>query len=197
MATKISTCYRQYAVERMSINITEDEMYILLPSENDDQVYYRVGVVEETLEPVKCGCKGFSRWGKCKHFTIVAEAFAGYKPVATPVVEAPAQEDETPVVEQEPRITEVEAGSWFIINKNTSVWRDDETGKWFAIGPTANALEIVLSYLDKQKAVAEAEQIVAQSQEVVSPEKEVSKITDISTKGALTRNTGFELLKVS
>lgn len=36
------------------------------------------------------------------------------------------------------------------------------------------------------------------AQEVASPEfKEVSKITDISTKGALTRNTGFELLKVS
>lgn len=35
------------------------------------------------------------------------------------------------------------------------------------------------------------------TQEVVSPEKEVSKITDISTKGALTRNTGFQLLKVS
>lgn len=194
-ATKISNEYREMAVQGMSLNITEDEMFILIPSERGNNSFYRVDMDEATMQPTSCKCPGFCRWQHCKHCTIVAEAFAGYKPIvpATPVVE------ETPV---EPRITEVEAGQWYIVNRNTQVWKDAETGQWFAIGPTANALEIVLSYLDKQSAVAAAEQIVAQSQDTLPTQdvvyqEEVSKITDISTKGALTRNTGFQLLKVS
>lgn len=91
---------------------------------------------------VKCSCRGFCRWGKCKHFTITSDAFADY---VAPVVE--------------PKVTEIEAGQWYIVSHDTQVWLQD--GQWMAVGPTANAIEIVESHIAKQQAVAEAEEIVA------------------------------------
>lgn len=150
MAANISRFYRQAAINLMSLNITDTEMYVLIPSENDEQTYYRVDLNEETLEPVKCGCKGFCRWNRCKHFTIVSECFAGYVAPIAPVTE--------PV---EPKITEVETGSWYIINASTSVFKTEE-GEWIALGPTTDAIEIVKAHLEKQMAVAEAEKIITQ-----------------------------------
>lgn len=196
MATKISNEYKQTAIEGMSLHITEDEMFVLIPSERGNNAY-RMWMDEATMQPTSCNCPGHKRWGTaCKHMQIVADAFAGYVApvVATPVVELAA----TPVAEEapaeEPRITEVEAGSWYVVNRNTQVWRDAESGKWFAIGPTANALEIVLDYLEKQKAVAEAEQIVARPPVQEAPVKPVLKRDMFNA--SLTSNLGFSLLKV-
>ena len=194
----ISETYKQMIVERMSLHITDDSMFILLPSERNNKSFYRVDMDEATMTPKSCNCAGHSRWGHCKHATVVAECFAFFKPVA-PVAE--------PVVEPtpEPEVTcEVEAGSWYIVSHDTQVWLQD--GQWMAVGPTTNAVELVESHLEKQKAVAEAEQIVAQpvvaQQEVKLPTQEVVSLNDKRRErdildAPLTKNSGFHLLKVS
>ena len=199
MATKISKFYRQAAIERMSLNITDDSMFVLLPSEYEDDTYYRVDLDEQTLAPKKCCCRGFCRSGKCKHFTITAEAFAGYKPA--PVAPEPV-EDVEPV---EPKITEIEFNNFYVVNSNTQVWRT-EAGEWMAVGPTTNAVEIFESHLEKQKAVKEAERLVTEpvvaQQEEKSSSQEVVSLDDKRRErdildAPLTRNSGFSLLKVS
>lgn len=157
MAATISNEYREMAVQAMSLNITEDEMFVLIPSERNNKSFYRVDMDEATTQPTSCKCPGFCRWNHCKHCTIVAEAFAGYV-VATPA--------------EEPKITEIEAGQWYILNKNTQVWRTED-GVWMAVGPTANAIELVEAHIAKQQAVAEAERIVAQ------PATEARKVSSL------------------
>ena len=198
---KISEAYKQAAIEGMSLNITDDEMFVLIPSERGNNAY-RLWMDEQTMQPTSCNCAGFSRWQHCKHCTIVAEAFAGYvapveAPATTPVVESPAQEEK-------PKVTEIEAGNWYVVNSDTQVWLQD--GEWIAVGPTANAIELVESHLEKQKAVAEAEQIVAQpvvaQQEDKLPAQEIVSLDDKRHErdildAPLTRNSGFSLLRVS
>jgi hypothetical protein len=189
----ISNEYREMAIQSMSLNITDDEMFVLIPSERNNKSFYRVDMDEATLQPESCRCAGFSRWKKCKHVTLVAECFAFYKPAATPVVESASQEEE-------PKVTEIEANNFYIVNSNTQVWRTED-GQWMAVGPTENAIEIVESHLEKQQAVAEAEQIVAQVVEKPEPTQEVvSPVEPIPLKrgmmdAPLTSNSGFQMFK--
>ena len=154
MAAKISTEYRQAAIEGMSLNINDDTMFILIPSENDDQIYHRVDLIEETMQSKKCYCKGFARWKHCKHCTIVDTAFAGYAAAVAPVE----------VVEPVAKITEIEAGQWYIVNSNTQVWRNED-GQWMAVGPTTNAIELVEAHIASQK----QDEMPAQQPVIVSP----------------------------
>jgi hypothetical protein len=149
MAAKISKEYQEKAIRLMSLNINDETMFILIPSENDDQIYHRVDVIEETMQSKKCYCKGFARWKHCKHCTIVDTAFAGY--AAAPVV---------PTEVVEPKVTEIEANDFYVVNSNTQVWRNED-GQWMAVGPTTNAVEIVEAHIAKQQVIAEAEEIVA------------------------------------
>lgn len=204
MAAKISKEYQEKAIELMSLNITEKEMYVLLPSENDDQIYYRVDLVEETMTPTRCSCRGFCRWKRCKHVTLTSEAFAGYAasaPEPTPVDVVEVVESE-PV---EPKITEVEAGNWYIINSNTGIWRREDDGEWMTVGemPLSDAIELVEAYIEKQQAVKEAEQIVASpvaqpepAQEVVSPVEQRRDYELDMLRSALTSNSGFQVLRL-
>jgi hypothetical protein len=141
----INFFYQQYAIQFMSLNLDESGLFIMIPSEKDDNKFYRVDLVEETMQAAKCECFGFRRWQKCKHETIVNSAFAGYKPVAPASVE--------------PKITEVEAGEWYIVNADTQVWMNE--GQWLSAGPTESAVEIVKAHVEGKQAVAEAERIVS------------------------------------
>jgi hypothetical protein len=215
MAAKISKEYQEKAIRLMSLNINDETMFILIPSENDDQIYHRVDVIEETMQSKKCYCKGFARWKHCKHCTIVDTAFAGY--VAAPVV---------PTEVVEPKVTEIEANDFYVVNSNTQVWRNED-GQWMAAGPTTNAVEIVEAHIAKQQVIAEAEEIVAtpvvvkvepkakpvytmspeklamlaaasQEQTVTSEEPAASvkdNVTDLSQRGNLNGNRGFQLMK--
>lgn len=154
MAAKISKEYQEKAINLMSLNITDDTMFILIPSENDDQIYHRVDLTEETMQSKKCYCKGFARWKHCKHCTIVDTAFAGYAGYVAPVE----------VVEPVAKITEIEAGQWYIVNSNTQVWRNED-GQWMAVGPTENAVKLVEAHIASQK----QDEMPAQQPVVVSP----------------------------
>lgn len=171
MATKISENYKETAVQAMSLNITEDEMFILIPSETDASKLYRVEMIEETMQPKSCNCLGFCRWHHCKHCTIIAECFASYKPIVT-----------TPATPVETRITEIEPNNWYIINRNTQVWRTED-GRWLAAGPTANAIQIVEAHL----AVKAAEQIVA-SPKVVEVTEQAIEVPVVYAKLACLHN---------
>lgn len=144
MAT-INSFYKQHAMQFATIS--EDGMVVTLPSEKKEDTFYNVSCKETAhgVEAVDCQCRGFKRYHECKHLTIVNEWLEA---------EAPA----TPV---EPKITEIEPNTWYILNSDTQVWKDAESGEWLAAGPTANAIELVEAHLAKQQAIAEAEQIVA------------------------------------
>ncbi len=190
----INSFYKRYAAQLMSLNLDEGGLFISIPSERDDNKFYRVDLIEETMQAEKCECWGFCRWSKCKHCTITNEAFANYKPVPP-----------TPVAE--PKITEAEAGEWYIVNSDTQVWQVN--GAWMAVGATENAIEIVAAHLEKQEAVAEAEKIVAAPhvEKVAEPHLpvamelqgrgKVAKSVDIGTKGNLNGNKGFSILKIA
>jgi hypothetical protein len=213
----INFFYQSYATQFMSLNLEDSCLFISIPSEKDDNKFYRVELNEETMQATSCNCPGHRRWGHCKHAEIVNSAFSGYKaPAAAPV---------------ESKVTEVEAGEWYIVNADTQVWMNE--GQWIAAGPTSEAIEIVKAHLEKQSAVAEAESIVApkratywdnmracecyvdtrkptgnlegidfgstpmrwNAEEECFEAEESPKVTDISTKGSLTRKSGFQLLK--
>lgn len=189
----ISNEYREMAVEHMSLNITDDEMFIILPSERNNKSFYRVDVDEATMQPKSCNCPGHLRWHTaCKHMALISECFADY---AAPVVESAPQQEE-------PKITEIETGNWYIINSNTGIWRREDDGEWIAVGemPLSDAIAIVEGYLEKQQAVAEAEHIVAQVVTQPEPDKEDQKPIPLKLDvldAPLTSNRGFSLLKVS
>jgi hypothetical protein len=196
MAAKISKFYREAAINLMSLNITDDSMFILIPSENDDQVYYRVDVSEETMQAERCSCRSYSYRQRCKHVQIVSGTFAGY----TAPAPEPTPAEDVEVVESEPaepKVTEIEAGQWYVVNSDSQVWKDAESGQWMAVGPTENAIEIVEAHL----AVREAERIVASPIAQPEPTQEVSPVVrdyEIDMlRTALTSNSGFQLLKVS
>lgn len=214
MASKISKFYREAAINLMSLNITDDSMFVILPSENDDKVYYRVYVNEETMQSERCSCRSYSYRQRCKHVQIVSDAFAGYSAPVAPTPEP--VEDVEPV---EPKITEIEFNNFYVVNSNTQVWRTED-GQWMAIGPTTNAIELVEAHL----AVKEAERIVAspveqpatrwdkdqccqvyavtsQPVDLVAQQAKLDKQRREYERGMLgaplTKNSGFELLKVS
>ena len=199
MATQINHFYRQHAMEYAVIS--EDQMVVTLPSEKKAGTSYEVRCehTAKGVEVVSCQCSGFRRWSHCKHQTIVQE-WQDTRYVA-------------------PKITEIEADRWYVVNSNTQVWRDADTGEWLAAGPTANAIEIVESYL----AVQTAEQIVAtpmveqpapeivglteSHEQTIAPvsiaasdaEKLASVLSaqkvDLGLVGNLTRNQGFQMLR--
>lgn len=152
MATQINSFYKEHAMEYAVIS--EDGLTVTLPSEKHANVSYtvRCELTAKGVEVVSCQCRGFSRWAHCKHQTIIQE-WQDARYVA-------------------PKITEIEAGNWYIVNSNTQVWRN-EAGEWLAAGPTENAIEIVESYL----AVQTAEQIVA-TPVVEQPAPEIVELTE-------------------
>lgn len=135
MAT-INSFYHEHAMEYAIIS--EDGLVVTLPSEKKTGVCYEVRCEHTAhgVEAVDCQCWGFRRWGHCKHLTIVNDS-------------------------KNPRITEVETGTWYVVNRNTQVWFDAELDQWFAVGPTENALQIVLAHIEAHQAVAEAERLVS------------------------------------
>jgi hypothetical protein len=171
----INFFYQQYATQFMTLNLDEQNLFISIPSEKDDNKFYRVELCEETMQSTSCNCPGHRRWGHCKHAEIVNAAFAGYKaPAAAPV---------------EPKITEVEQGTWYVVNANTQVWLNE--GQWIAVGPTSDAVEIVKAHIattvepvvtQDVEPTIEAAAAIAEAEKIVS---EVSVITDLSTKGTL------------
>jgi hypothetical protein len=145
MATQINSFYKNHAMQFATIS--EDGLTVTLPSEKRENVSYDVHCKETAhgVEAVSCQCYGFRRWSHCKHITIVQEWL----------------DEQAPVVPAEPKITEIEPNAWYIVNSDSQVWRDAETGQWMTAGLTANAIEIVEAYLAKQQAVAAAEEIIA------------------------------------
>ena len=135
MATQINSFYRDHAMEYATFST--DGLVVTLPSEKESGLFHDVHCADGRA--TSCDCKGFEYKHHCKHLTIVQD-FLNSK---------------------NPRITEVEAGKWYIVNRNTQVWFDAEMQQWFAVGPTENALEIVLAHIEEQQAVKEAEEIVA------------------------------------
>jgi hypothetical protein len=195
MAT-INNFYREHAMEYAVIS--EDGLTVTLPSEKEANVNYQVRCerTAKGVEAVDCQCRGFRRWAHCKHLVIVQE-----------------WQDA-----QAPKITEIEAGSWYIVNSNTQVWKGED-GQWLAAGPTANAIELIEAHL----AVQVAEEIVATPM-VEQPTTEVVELTesveqsiapvkiaasdckklasilaeqkvDLGLVGNLTSNRGFQLLR--
>jgi hypothetical protein len=201
MAT-INSFYKQHAMEYATIS--EDGLTVTLPSEKKSDVCYNIYCKETAhgVEAVDCQCRGFKRYGHCKHLVIVNEWL----------------DEQTPSTPVEPKITEIEAGNWWIVNSDTQVWRNED-GQLMSAGLTANAIEIVESYL----AVKTAEQIVAtpmieqpapeivelteSNEQTIAPvriaasdaEKLASVLSaqkvDLGLIGNLTRNQGFQLLR--
>jgi hypothetical protein len=203
MATQINSFYKQHVMQYATFS--EDGMVVTLPSERKADVSYNI-LCKETAhgaEAVSCQCYGFSRYHRCKHITIVNEWLDEQAP-ATPV---------------EPKITEIEPNAWYVVNSDSQVWRDAETGQWMTAGLTANAIEIVEAHL----AVKTAEQIVATPM-VEQPAHQVVELTesdehttvpvsiaasdtkklarvlaeqkvDLGLVGNLTRNHGFQMLR--
>ncbi len=194
--------YAKYATEHLVVATDERGLYCEVVSENIEGVSYRVDMDEKTMQAKSCNCKSYK---PCKHMRIATEALAS----ATPVVE-------------ETKITEIEAGQWYILNSNTQVFKTED-GRWMAVGPTENGVEIVEAHIAKQQAIAEAEQIVASpvvtmpTPEVVasiesdehttvpvtvaaSDGKKLANIlaeqkVDLGLVGSLTRNQGFHLMR--
>jgi hypothetical protein len=204
----INSFYHQHAMQFSTIS--EDGMVVTMPSEKKADVSYNIYCKETAhgIEAVDCQCRGFKRYQACKHLTIVNEWLDAQAPVA-------------PVVEQEPKITEIEPNAWYILESNTQVWKDQESGEWLAAGLTENAIEIVEAHIAKQQAIAEAEQIVATpvvampvieidesstiqpiepAKIAASDSKKLASIlaeqkVDLGLIGSLTRNHGFQLLR--
>jgi hypothetical protein len=134
MATQINSFYREHAMEYATIS--EDGLTVTLPSEKKENVNYDVRCehTAKGVEAVSCQCYGFSRYHRCKHLVIVNEWL----------------DTQTPTTAVEPKITEIEAGNWYVLNSNTQVWKGED-GQWLAAGPTANAIEIgVCPYLEQK-----------------------------------------------
>jgi hypothetical protein len=85
----INSFYREHAMEYATIS--EDGLTVTLPSEKKEGICYNVRCehTAKSVEAVDCQCRGFSRWGHCKHLVIVNEWLGA----------------------QAPKITEIEAGS--------------------------------------------------------------------------------------
>lgn len=132
MATQINSFYHQHAMEYATIS--DDSLTVTLPSEKEANVTYQVRCEHTAngIEAVSCQCRGFQRWGHCKHQDIVQEWQTAHY-IA-------------------PKITEIEKGRWYIINSNTQIWLNEDD-KWEVAGPTTRAIEIVEAHL----AVREAE----------------------------------------
>jgi len=136
MGTQINSFYKEHAMEFAAIS----EGVVAVPSEREQGVYYEVQ--HNGFEAVSCECRGFEYRSRCKHLVIVNAWLASAAPV---------------------KVTEIEKGRWWIVNSDTQVWIDEESGQWLVAGPTENALEIVKDHLEKQSAVKEAEEIVAEA----------------------------------
>jgi hypothetical protein len=162
---KVNQFYIKYAIEHLVLAMDDHSLFCKVVSETVEGVSYRVEMDEETMTAKSCSCASRCR---CKHMD-VADSLS-YKPA--PKVEEPVAEV-TPV--EEPTITEVERKSWYIVNHAHQVWQQD--GVWMC-AEGAEFVEMVKAHLG------------IQDEPVAKP-----KITDIGTKGTLTRNTGFSILK--
>ena len=167
--TKVNAWYIRAAIEQLVLAIDDHSMFCKVISERVSGVSYRVEVDEETMLSKSCSCP--ARTSSCKHRLVVDQAFANYKPVPP-----------TPV---EPKITEVEAGSWYVVNSDSQVWKTED-GQWLAVGTTENAVEIVKAHIESQveqeQAVAEAERIVDVVVLEAKAQAEVDEVMDREEK---------------
>lgn len=148
---KVNQWYIKYATEHLVLAMDDNTLYCEVISENVEGLSYRVDMDETAMVAKRCQCASRKR---CKHMDICDTAFAGYAGYVAPVE----------VVEPVAKITEVEAGQWYIINSNTQVFKTDD-GQWMAVGPTTSAIELVEAHIASQK----QDEMPAQQPVVVSP----------------------------
>jgi hypothetical protein len=96
--------YAKYATEHLVTGKDESGLYCEVLSENIEGVSYRVDMDEKTMQAKSCNCKSYK---PCKHMRIATEALA-------------------PTTAVEPKITEIEAGNWYVLNSNTQVWKGED-----------------------------------------------------------------------
>jgi len=185
--------YMKYAEQNLVLAMDDHSLFCKVISETVEGVSYRVEMDEETMTATSCSCPAR---GECKHKEIANTLQYKVAPVEAPVVE-------------ETTITEVERKQWYVVNHAHQVWCQD--GTWMC-AEGAEFVEMVMKHLGiEQPAPVVRKQvwdkdlctmIYLDNREIVDPvahaaaiKAQNEKVTDISTKGNLTHNAGFSLLK--
>lgn len=75
MATQVNFFYASYCRSFMTLNIDDNSLFVTVPSESNGESY-KVTLNEETMQVESCSCLGFRYYSRCKHCTIVSEAYS-------------------------------------------------------------------------------------------------------------------------
>lgn len=171
--------YMKYATQNLILAMDDHSLFCKVVSETVEGISYRVEMDESTMTAVSCSCPAT---GACKHLTVANTLQYKVAPVEV-----------EPVVE-ETTITEVERKSWYIVGSKHQVWKQED-GTWMC-AEGKEFVEMVMKHLGLEQPVEEVPPIAMELPAELRGYRKTAISTDISTKGTLTRNAGFNLLKV-